>query len=95
VRLLLHPPDAAARTLEDGDVVRVVNEHGEVRCPVSIAPSVRPGTVVLPKGLWRKDTRNGLTATTLVPDSLTDFGGGACFNDARVEVSLLERKPSH
>jgi len=24
---------------------------------------------------------------------LTDFAGGACFNDARVEVSLLARRP--
>jgi len=26
-----------------------------------------------------------------VPDSLTDVAGGACFNDARVEVALLGR----
>jgi hypothetical protein len=32
---------------------------------------------------------NGLTATALVPDTLTDIGGGACFNDARVEVAAL------
>ena len=92
-KLLMHPDDAAARTLEDGDVVRVMNDLGEVHCPLSVAPAVRPGTVALPKGLWRKSTRNGSTATALVPDGLTDFAGGACFNDARVEVSLLARRP--
>ena len=92
VRLLMHPDDASARALEDGDVVRVSNGLGEVHCPVSVAPAVRPGTVVLPKGLWRKNMRNGFTPTALVPDTLTDFAGGACFNDARVEVSLLERR---
>jgi len=92
VKLLVHPADAAARALEDGDIVRVTNDLGEVHCPVSVAPAVRSGTVVLPKGLWRKSTRNGSTATALAPDALTDFGGGACFNDARVEVSLLERR---
>ena len=40
----------------------------------------------LPKGLWRKHTANGLTANALAPDTLTDLGGGACFNDARVQV---------
>jgi hypothetical protein len=45
--------------------------------------------VSLPKGLWRRSTRNGATATALAPDTLTDLGGGACFNDARVEVSSL------
>jgi len=27
-----------------------------------------------------------LLATALAPDTLTDLGGGACFNDARVQV---------
>ena len=40
----------------------------------------------LPKGLWRKHTANGYTANALAPDTLTDLGGGACFNDARVQV---------
>ena len=75
--------------LSEGDLVRVFNALGEVHCPLTIAPSIRPGTVSLPKGLWRRSTRNGLTATALVPDTLTDLGGGACFNDARVQVSSL------
>jgi anaerobic selenocysteine-containing dehydrogenase len=89
--LLMHPSDAAARGLEEGDVVRIYNALGEVQCPVSIGAWIRPGIISLPKGLWRKSTRNQLTGTALVPDSLTDFAGGACFNDARVEVALLER----
>jgi anaerobic selenocysteine-containing dehydrogenase len=52
---------------------------------------VPPGTVALPKGLWTKSTFNGATANALVPDSLTDIAGGACFNDARVQVELLGR----
>jgi hypothetical protein len=27
----------------------------------------------------------------LVPDTLTDIGGGACFNDARVQVEPLRQ----
>jgi hypothetical protein len=45
--------------------------------------------VVLPKGLWRKHTANGFTANALAPDSLTDLGGGACFNDTRVDVQRV------
>jgi anaerobic selenocysteine-containing dehydrogenase len=86
VRLLMHPSDAAARGLEDGDDVRVFNELGEVRSSVQVGGWIRPGTVSLPKGLWRKHTANGFTANALAPDSLSDLGGGACFNDARVEV---------
>ena len=32
VRLLMHPDDAAARGIADGDEVRIFNELGEVRC---------------------------------------------------------------
>jgi anaerobic selenocysteine-containing dehydrogenase len=86
VKLHMHPDDAAARGLANGDLVRVFNELGEVHCTLMVSGGIRAGTTSLPKGLWRRSTRNGLTGTALVPDSLTDLGGGACFNDARVQV---------
>ena len=89
--LQMHPADAAARGLSHEDPVRVFNDLGEVHCPLAVTRDIRPGTVCLSKGLWRKSTYNGSTGTALVPDSLTDLGGGACFNDARVEVALLGR----
>jgi anaerobic selenocysteine-containing dehydrogenase len=89
VKLHMHPEDASARGLATGDLVRIFNDLGEVHCTLSVAPGIRPGTVSLPKGLWRRSTRNGLTGTALVPDALTDLGAGACFNDARVQVASL------
>ena len=86
VRVQMHPDDAAERGLTDGQRVKIFNDLGEVLCPVSVGAWIRRGTVSLPKGLWMKHTANGLTATALVPDTLTDVGGGACFNDARVQV---------
>ena len=91
VRLLMHPDDAAARGLKEGDAIRVFNDLGEVRCNVTLGAWIRTGTVSLPKGLWRKHTANGYTANVLVPDTLTDLGGGACFNDARVEVRRVDK----
>ncbi len=85
-RLLMHPDDAAARALADGDAVRIFNASGEVRCTLQVGPWIRRGTIALPKGLWRRHTTNGYTANVFAPDSLTDLGGGACFNDARVQV---------
>lgn len=87
--LVMHPFDAHPRGLEEGADVRVFNELGEVRCKLNIEPTVRPGTVVLPKGLWRRHTANRFTANVLVPDTLTDIGAGACFNDARVQVERI------
>jgi anaerobic selenocysteine-containing dehydrogenase len=89
VKLTMHPEDATVRGLADGDLVRVFNDLGEVHCPVQVRPVIRAGTVSLPKGLWRRSTRNGQTANALAPDTLTDLAGGACFNDARVQVASL------
>jgi anaerobic selenocysteine-containing dehydrogenase len=87
--LHMHPGDAARRGLASGDAVRVFNALGEVHCLVEVSDAVREGTVSLAKGLWRRSTFNRSTATALAPATLTDLGGGACFNDARVEVTRI------
>ena len=89
--LQMNPVDAAARGLATEDPIRVFNELGEVHCQVALNKDIRPGTVTLAKGLWRKSTYNGMTSNALCPDTLTDLGGGACFNDARVQVASLGR----
>jgi anaerobic selenocysteine-containing dehydrogenase len=91
VSLLMHPSDAVRRGLKDGDPIRIFNDLGEVQCSLKVEATIREGTVSLPKGLWRKSTWNQMTGNVLVPDSLTDLGGGACFNDARVEVTRLPK----
>jgi anaerobic selenocysteine-containing dehydrogenase len=87
--LYMHPADALERGIEDGDTVRVFNALGEIECPVAVGTAITSGTVSLPKGLWRRHTLNGSSANALVADTLTDIGGGACFNDARVQVSRV------
>ncbi len=89
--LELHPDDAAARGIADGDPVRVWNALGEVRCAARLSRDLKPGVVLLPKGLWSHHTTNGATSNALCPDTETDFAGGACFNDARVEVEGVAR----
>ncbi len=89
--LHINPADAAQRGISQDDAVRVFNTLGELQCPANLTADIRPGTVAFSKGVWRRNTYNGSTATALVPDSLTDLGGGACFNDARVQVALLGR----
>lgn len=85
----MHPEDAASRGIADGDRVRVFNDLGEVHVPARVRDDIRPGVVGLPKGAWRSSTLNGSTAGALVPDHVTAAGGGACYNDARVDVEKL------
>jgi anaerobic selenocysteine-containing dehydrogenase len=89
VPLALHPDDARARGIGEGDRVRVFNGRGEVRTIARLDPDLRPGVAQLPKGLWSHNTENGRTANALAPDTLAWVGGGACFNDARVQVTRV------
>ncbi len=86
IPLVMHPDDASARGLTPGERIRVWNALGEVVCHVEVSRAVRPGVVALEKGLWRHHTESGTSSNSLVPEALTDLGGGACFNDARVQV---------
>jgi anaerobic selenocysteine-containing dehydrogenase len=86
IPLELAPADARERGIQDGDRVRAWNALGEVLTVARVDPGMKPGVVFLPKGLWSQSTLNGATANALAPDSLTDIGEGACFNDARVQV---------
>jgi len=92
VRLEMNPEDAEARGVEEGDGLRVWNSLGEVRINAHLTHLMRPGTVAMPKGLWRRNTINGYTSNALSPDTLSDLGGGACFNDARVQVEKVEKQ---
>ncbi len=88
--VMMNPEDAAARLIKPGDVVRVYNDLGEVVVTAKISEQVRPGVVSLPKGAWRQSSLNGFTSTALTPDFISAVGGGACFNDARVEVARVD-----
>jgi anaerobic selenocysteine-containing dehydrogenase len=88
MKLTIHPGDAASRGISSGDRVRVFNELGEVECPALVDAHVRAGVVHLPKGAWMKSSLNGRLATALTPAHVNEVAGGACFNDARVEVEI-------
>ena len=85
----LHPDDARARNLVDGQAVSVSDGRAEVRTVLVVDPDLRPGVATMAKGLWRDVLGGGYTANVFAPDGLSDLAGGATFNDARVEVAAL------
>jgi anaerobic selenocysteine-containing dehydrogenase len=85
----MNPHDAAVRGVDDGDDVVVFNAVGRAVWPMRVDASLRPGVCHIPKGLWRRHTSHGFTANQFVDASMTDLAGGACFNDARVEVRAI------
>lgn len=85
-RLDIAPADAEARGVVDGGKVRVFNDRGEVRVAARVSDRVRPGVVCLPHGHWPGLVEGGSSANALTADALTDLGGGAALQEARVEV---------
>lgn len=83
----VHPEDIVEAGLTPGAAARVWNSVGEAVLKVEADPTLRRGVVMIPKGLWGRSTLNGRTANALVPDHLDEAGGGACYNDARVDLS--------
>jgi biotin/methionine sulfoxide reductase len=50
--LTLHPADAAARGIADGDVVRVWNHRGQVLVGALVTDGIKPGVVCIHEGAW-------------------------------------------
>ena len=48
----MHPQDAAARGLRNGDIVRVFNERGACLAGLIVSDGVRPGVIQLATGAW-------------------------------------------
>jgi anaerobic selenocysteine-containing dehydrogenase len=83
----INPDDAAARGIEEGDLVRVYNDLGETRLRATLSTATRPGVIYSAKGTWMRTSDTGLTVNALMPTHKADLADGACFNDARVDVS--------
>lgn len=88
----IHPDDARERGIADGDAVRMFNDSGDVRCAAKLNADLRPGMAAMPKGLWARHTHNGQTSNALAPDTLSDLGEGACFNDTRVQIERIDAR---
>jgi biotin/methionine sulfoxide reductase len=48
----MHPDAAAARGIEDGDIVRIFNIRGACLAGVRLTDGIHPGVVQLPTGAW-------------------------------------------
>jgi anaerobic selenocysteine-containing dehydrogenase len=82
----MHPQDAAARGIREGDYVRVFNARGSYRLRARINGKPRPGVVVAPSVWWKKFAPDGRNANNVTSQRTADLGGGATFYDCRVEV---------
>jgi anaerobic selenocysteine-containing dehydrogenase len=89
----IHPDDASARGINNGDTVRAFNERGACELSAVVTTRARPGVVVSPSVWWNKLSPGKTNINQLTSQALTDMGGGATFYDALVEVEKqVERR---
>ncbi len=86
-RLEIHPEDAAARGIADGDVIRVFNDRGCCLLVASVRATVARGVVCSLSGAWNKRSPGGHNVNALTSERLTDIGGGPTFYNTLVEVA--------
>ncbi|MEI8056941.1 MAG: molybdopterin-dependent oxidoreductase [Actinomycetes bacterium] len=92
--LRIHPDDAAARGVSDGDVVQVLNDRGSCLAGAQVTDTVRAGVVQLPTGAWF-DPRDLTSGDTLClhgnPNVLTaDRGTSSLSQGCTGQHTLVE-----
>ena len=80
----MHPVDAAARSIRDGDYVRIFNDRGSFTAKARVSERAREGVVVALSVWWRKLTSDGRNANDVTSQAITDIGKGATFYDCLV-----------
>ena len=85
--LELSSADARPRGIEDGALVRVFNQRGQVFLRARVNGAVRPGTVSARLN-WAKLSPGGHSINVLTSERLTDMGGSASFYSALVQVEV-------
>ena len=61
--VLIHPADAAARGIQDGDVVRLFNARGACLAGARVSEAIRPGVLFLNTGAWYDPAEPGVVGS--------------------------------
>ena len=93
-QLQIHPTDATARQIVDGQTVRVGNDLGTVMLTAQVTDKIVAGTVLAPGIWWAKFSPEGRNINQITPQDEADMGSGACFYDTLVWVEGMQSMPS-
>ena len=87
--MALHPADAAARGLREGDEALLSNETGRLTLRVTLSEDIPPSVALSHKGRWPKQEPAAANVNTLNPGQKTDMGESTCVHSIEVAVSRL------
>jgi anaerobic selenocysteine-containing dehydrogenase len=89
---ILHPEEASARQLRDGDRVRLSNDRGSVGLSLKVSDEVQPGVVLVPGQRPDGETLSG-TVNMLCSDRYTDIGDGATYQSTWLDIAAWQNSP--
>ncbi|MEU6256788.1 molybdopterin-dependent oxidoreductase [Streptomyces sp. NPDC047043] len=84
--VLIHPDDAAERSIANGDDVRIFNDRGSFVVKAKVDKSVLAGVAVSAYGGWRMHTKSLSTMASLNPTVFADLGNAPTFSDTLVQI---------
>jgi anaerobic selenocysteine-containing dehydrogenase len=87
--VLLHPADAAARGIRDGDLVAVSSARGQARFVATLTDDTRAGVAVVEGIWWSKHQAGRRGVNALTDDRTADMGGGPTLHSNLVQVAGL------
>lgn len=87
--VLLHPADAAARGIRDGDLVAVSSARGQARFVATLTEDTRAGVAVVEGIWWAKHQAGRRGVNALTDDRTADMGGGPALHSNLVQVARL------
>ncbi len=91
--LELHPLDATARGITDGDWVRAHNDRGEAWFVAVVLDSVRPGVACHLSRWWGRYSPAGMNVNTLTAGRPADLAGGGTFHSTLIQVERVDSPP--
>ena len=92
--VIINTLDAESRGIQQGDMVRVFNDRGEVMIPARVTERIMPGVVALEEGAWYDPDENGIDhggCPNVLTKNVTSPAGAFAHNTALVQVKKGEK----
>jgi anaerobic selenocysteine-containing dehydrogenase len=87
--VMIHPGEAAARSIKEGDKVELCNEHGRLELVAETTARVPPGIALVHKGRWPKLDPNGANVNILNSGTKSDMGDSSTVHGVEADLRPL------
>ena len=87
--IVIHPVDAAARKIENGNYVRVFNDRGAFEARAEVSEDVSAGLMMTNVGHWPGLNRSGTAVNSTTPGRHCNLGQAGTFSDSQVNVAKV------